>query len=393
MAGPRTSAEFLDLLRKSGLASRDKLAAISRNQTLTTAQGCAASLVRQGELTPFQAECLSEGFFRGFLIDRYKVLDILGGGGMGVLYLAEHVEMGERVALKVLGELFKHDPAMRARFAIEARAGSRLNHPNAVSIRALGETDDLYGRVPFIALEFIEGAELQELVMRNRSLPKWPQACDMIQQAAGALHHAHEAGLVHRDVKPSNLLLESSGNVRLLDFGLALSDQGGIEDEFSLSLIFGQGCVGTDDYIAPEQIENCSQVDRRADIYSLGCTLYFALTGRVPFPVKSQAEKLRLHQQAQPTELRSLAGDVPETLASIVDKMMAKKRDERFQTAAEVQAALVPFAKPQPIEFHFPDLLQTRKVIARQRATLQKGLRNEPANSTSRTSITSRFYC
>src|SRR5262249_13867763 len=158
----------------------------------------------------------------------------------------------------------------------------KLNHPNIVRMFQLGYTDDLYDKVPFMAMEFVKGLELQELAVQMQGPIQFAQACDLIGQVAAGLHHAHESGLVHRDVKPTNILVDETGNAKLLDFGLALLQHGDQEDELSLALIFGQGCVGTDDFISPEQTYNSSTVDRRADIYSLGCTLYFALTGRVP---------------------------------------------------------------------------------------------------------------
>jgi serine/threonine-protein kinase len=322
------------------------------------------SLVTKGQLTHFQAKWLMEERVDEFYIDQFKVLDVLGTGGMGWVYVAEFLETSERVALKVLTD--KQDKGILARFQLEARAGMRLNHSNIVRTYKFDQADDLY----YVVMELVEGISVQELVDLRKSI-LWQQACDIVVQAARGLQHAHDAGLVHRDVKPANLLIQQDGTVKILDFGLALLDDD--EDEFSLAMITGQDCMGTADYMAPEQTLDSFTVDARADIYSLGCTAYFALTGRVPFPVESTAEKLRSHRTKTAPSVRVHNPKIPQQVAEIVAKMMSKEPGQRFESAEEVARVMKPFALRQPTPFNFRSLLQTRMVEARHRiAALQR---------------------
>jgi serine/threonine protein kinase len=199
----------------------------------------------------------------------------------------------------------------------------------------------------------------------QRTIP-WPQACDFIGQAARGLHYAHEAGFVHRDIKPDNLLILEDGTVKLLDFGLALVTKKANMPEFQQS--DESKNLGTADYVAPEQIRNAMTVDGRADIYSLGGTFYFALTGGPPFPTESKKETIESQLKRDPRPLRELAPDVPDEVAAIVQRMMAKSRSARFATAAEVAEALEPFAERKPVEFDFANVLRARAKSARLRA-------------------------
>ena len=202
------------------------------------------SLMLQGVLTRFQTQWLLEGKFEDFTIDDYRIIDILGTGGMGWLYVGVNEKTGEKAAVKVISRHMEND--YLTRFKLEARAGLLLNHPNIVRTLKLGETDEIL----YVVMELVEGISLQELIVRQGPLP-WPQACSLVAQAAVGLQHAHEKGMVHRDIKPGNLLVKKNGTVKVLDFGLALMEKD--EDEFTLAMISGQGCVGTADYISPEQ--------------------------------------------------------------------------------------------------------------------------------------------
>jgi serine/threonine-protein kinase len=186
-----------------------------------------------------------------------------------------------------------------------------------------------------------------------------------VAQTAAGLQHAHEKGLIHRDIKPGNLLVKKNGTVKVLDFGLALVEQD--EDEFTLAMISGQGCVGTADYISPEQSIDSFSVGPQADVYSLGCTLYCALTGSVPFPGESVTKKLRAHRTKTPRSLRELKPEVPVAVEEIVVKMMARKTEDRYATAAEVLAVLQPHARREPASFDFTKILAQRSAEARQR--------------------------
>ena len=319
------------------------------------------SLMLQGVLTRFQADWLLEGKFQEFTIDQYHIVDILGTGGMGWLYVGIDQETGEKVAVKVISKHMDND--YLTRFKLEARAGLLLNHPSIVRTIKLGETDEIL----YVAMELVEGISLQELIVRQGSIP-WPQAASLIAQAAAGLQHAHEKGMVHRDIKPGNLLVKKNGIVKVLDFGLALMEKD--EDEFTLAMISGQGCVGTADYISPEQTIDSFAVGPRADIYSLGCTLYCALTGTVPFPEESVAKKLRAHRTKNARLVREIKPEIPTAVEEIVARMMARKPEDRYATAADVAEALQPHARRDAAAFDFSEVLAQRAEEARQRINL-----------------------
>jgi serine/threonine-protein kinase len=319
------------------------------------------SLMLQGVLTRFQADWLLEGKFQEFTIDQYRIVDILGTGGMGWLYVGIDEETGEKVAVKVISKHMDND--YLTRFKLEARAGLLLNHPSIVRTIKLGETDEIL----YVAMELVEGISLQELIVRQGSIP-WPQAASLIAQAAAGLQHAHEKGMVHRDIKPGNLLVKKNGIVKVLDFGLALMENN--EDEFTLAMISGQGCVGTADYISPEQTIDSFAVGPRADIYSLGCTLYCALTATVPFPEETVAKKLRAHRTKNARGVREIKPDIPAAIEDIVSRMMARKPEDRYATAADVAEALKPHARRDAAAFNFSEVLAQRAQEARQRVNL-----------------------
>jgi serine/threonine protein kinase len=369
METPLVADSFVALLKKSGLLSGERIESALRRFALrenATAKDYAWAFLRDGLVTRFQAERLLQGQFRGFFIDRFKVLEILGAGGMACLYLAEDTQSGDRVALKVLSDKHKADAGMLTRLKIEAKAGKKLDHSGIIHTFGINRTDDVFGEVFYLVMEYVEGINLEELVNLKGPI-HWEQASDFIRQAAAALQHAHSAGLIHRDVKPGNLLVDACGVVKILDFGLAMLDSHEDADEFSLAMIFGHSCLGTADYIAPEQIVDSFSVDTRADIYSLGCTLYVLLTGKLPYPVSMSCQKLEGHRFQDAPPIRESAKDVPVELISVVGKMMAKDPAERFQTMAEVVAALAAFSSRRPVEFDFPKILTLRAKLARRR--------------------------
>jgi eukaryotic-like serine/threonine-protein kinase len=375
METPILADSFVAMLKKSGLLPADEIDAAVARFGLgdePVARELARAFLREGLLTRFQAERVLEGRYRGFFIDHYKVLEILGAGGMACLYLAEDIDSGERVALKVLADIFKDDAAMLTRLKIEARAGGQLNHPGIIRTFGVHQTDDVYGDVWYLVMEYVEGINLEELINLKGPMPV-AQASDFVRQAAAGLQHAHTAGLVHRDVKPGNLLVDAQGAIKILDFGLALlHGEEAAADEFSLSMIFGHGCLGTADYIAPEQSLDSSAVDSRADIYGLGCTLYVALSGRLPYPMASSCQKLNGHRSQAPPPLREIAPGVPAELVTIVEKMMAKAPADRYQSMTAVVEALVPFSSRNGVEFDYPKVLAWRAKDARRRFAAQK---------------------
>lgn len=336
-----TVSSFLEILERSGLVDRSRL-----SQTLSDLERDAGSsgtndsgivsshLARVGLITDWQRHCLLQGRHNGFFLGNYKLLDQLGAGGMSAVYLAEHKVMRRRVALKVLPASRVNDSSYLARFHREARAVASLDHPNIV--RAFDVDQD--GVVHYLVMEYVEGRDLRVLVERNGPLD-YRQAADYIRQAAEGLSHAHQAGLVHRDMKPANLLVDAKGVVKVLDLGLARFE-GDDEVDASLTKDFDDKMLGTVDYLPPEQAIDSHLVDPRADIYSLGGTLYFALTGHPPFPTGTLAQRVVMHQTKEPKPIEEERPDAPPGLTAICRKMMAKSPSKRFQTAAEVSEAL-----------------------------------------------------
>jgi serine/threonine protein kinase len=271
---------------------------------------------------------------------RYRVLQRLGAGGMGVVYKAEHRLMARTVALKVISKQLTEVPGVVERFRREVQAAARLSHSNLVQAHDAEQAGELH----FLVTEFVDGQSLAWLVDRDGPLSV-EKACDCVRQAAVGLAHALERGLVHRDVKPQNLMLTPQGLVKVLDFGLAsiAAEQGGSKGLTEV----GQG-MGTPDYMAPEQIRDAHSVDTRADVYSLGCTLYFLLTGQPPFPEGNSSQKMAAHLEKQPTPVQQLRPGLPAGLVKVVERMMAKAPARRYQTPAEVVAALEPFCRPAP---------------------------------------------
>ncbi|MCA9071525.1 MAG: protein kinase, partial [Planctomycetaceae bacterium] len=257
----------------------------------------------------------------------------LGKGGMSSVYLAEHVLMRRQCAIKVLPTKRVNDTSYLGRFHREAQAVASLDHPNIIKAYDVDKEMEKDTEIHFLVMEFVDGRSLQEMVQQDGPLD-FQSAAEFIRQSAAGLAHAHHAGMVHRDIKPGNLLIDRNGVVKLLDMGLArfFNDS----DEESLTVAHDEKVLGTADYLAPEQALDSHSVDARADIYSLGCTLYFLLTGHPPFTEGTLAQRLMSHQTKQPPPVTDDRPDVPRDLLAILDKMMAKKRDERYQTADEV---------------------------------------------------------
>jgi serine/threonine protein kinase len=345
-ATPTTSDELLHLVRQSGLLDAERLDAYLGQMwpaaPLPEPIRLACALVRDGLLTYFQAKQLLRGKWRGFRIGGYRVLERLGSGGGANVFLCDHVVMRHRVAIKVLSQAPGDDSASLQRFYREARAGAALRHPNIVRAYDVG----CDGRLHFLVMDYVDGSNLRTIVRRQGPLSLL-RATHYIRQAALGLQHAHERGIIHRDVNPGNLLLDRRGTVKMLDLGLARFLHEPEPDPGDI--------VGTADYMAPEQARDSLTVDRRADIYGLGATFYYLLTGQAPFAeAETLARKLICHQAATPRPLRELRPEVPETLAAIVDRMMAKEPRQRFQSAAEVVAVLASWTQvpvpPPPAE-------------------------------------------
>jgi serine/threonine protein kinase len=340
MPAPTTTDDFLSLARRSGLLEEKDLDGYLRSRGTALPRSpaeLAAAMVRDALLTTFQAGQLLKGKSRGFIIaGKYKLLEHLGAGGMATVFLCEHVSMHRRVAIKVLPPAQAKDPGAVERFYREARAVATLDHPNLVRAHDIDHQGDMH----FLVMEYVEGSSLQDIVRKHGPLSV-ERAAHYVRQAAVGLDHAHGAGLVHRDIKPGNILVDRSGTVKILDMGLArfFHDEG---DDITKK--FDESCVlGTADYCAPEQALNSHEVDIRADIYSLGATFYFLLAGRTPFGQGTTAQKIIWHQVKEPTPIRELQPEVPEGLAAVLARMMAKQVEDRYQTPAEVYEALEPW--------------------------------------------------
>lgn len=276
---------------------------------------------------------------------RYRILRVLGAGGMGVVFEAEHRVMERKVALKVINPRLTRKPSIVERFLLEVKAAAKLSHPNVVAAHDAEHAGELL----FLVMEYVEGASLDRVVRRHGPLSA-RHVCHYGRQAALGLEQAAERGLVHRDIKPQNLMLNRRGQIKILDFGLArlareamgsdLDVEPASPDGTQLIYTAAGQVLGTPDYIAPEQVTAPTDTDSRADIYSLGCTLYFLLTGRPPFPSGSVAEKLDAHVRREPARLAELRPDLPEDVIGVVERMMEKDRARRHQTPGEVAAAL-----------------------------------------------------
>ncbi|MEW4452689.1 serine/threonine-protein kinase [Bremerella sp. JC817] len=283
-------------------------------------------------LTNWHCEKLRNGKYKGFYLSKYRLLKHLGTGGMSSVYLAEHILMNRKVAIKVLPRRRVNDASYLARFHLEAQAAAHLDHPNIVRAFDVDNEDDTH----YIVMEYVPGSDLQQLVRANGPVP-FEAAADYIAQAADGLQHAHDKGVVHRDIKPANLLRDDRGVVKILDMGLArLKD----DDSASLTIAHEENVLGTADYLAPEQAVNSHQVDHRVDIYSLGCSLYYLLTGHPPFPEGSLAQRIAKHQSVMPEKIKKSRPNCPPSLQRICEKMIAKDPNDRFAHASEVAAEL-----------------------------------------------------
>src|SRR5437667_534887 len=338
MPAPTTVEELIDLAKKSGVVDDKRLdAAMAKLRaagTLPKEPGkLAGILVRDGVLTHFQAEQFLQGRWRRFTIGKYKVRERVGQGGMGSVYLCEPKFMRRRAPVKVLAAAKAEDPSSLERFYREARAVAALDHPNIVRAYDIDQDDKLH----FLVMEYVDGASLQEIVKRSGPMDI-TRAAHYVRQSAIGLQHAHDAaGLVHRDVKPGNILVDRTGAVKVLDMGLARFFN---DEEDILTKKYDENVLGTADYLAPEQALDSHGVDIRADIYSLGATFYFCLTGKTPFNEGTVAQKLIWHQTRQPKPIRTIKPEVPEGVGAIIEKMMAKEAAQRYQTPQEVVEAL-----------------------------------------------------
>lgn len=370
--------EFLSVLRQSGVLSAQQWSELrqevlspsisrrfartptdgGRNPPLTSTETRSPPeivqwLIDRNWLTRWQGDMLLSGRPTLFL-GKYRLLECIGTGGMGAVFKARHGRMERTVALKVMSSAIVQNQRALARFRNEIQAAAALNHPNIVA----AYDADCVGNVHFLVMEFVDGHDLGWYVNEGGALPiAW--VCECIRQAALGLQHAHDRGMVHRDVKPTNVLVTQDPETgrplaKLLDLGLARFasetelDQTGETSPQNVSGELTQAgqVLGTPDYMAPEQASNTRGADARSDIFSLGCTLYRLITGSFPFPGDTAAAKLLARQRSAARPLRELRPDASPQLEAVVAKMMARDPRDRYQTASEVAQALTPFTLP-----------------------------------------------
>jgi len=334
-----TADKVFELIEKSKLvdpsdfaAHKEALIASAEALILEDPIAICKSFEDLGLLTRWQSEKILQGKYKGFFLGKHKLLGHIGTGGMSSVYLGEHTVLKHRRAIKVLPKSKLGKTSYLERFQREAKAIASLSHPNIVRAYDIDHEKDTH----YIVMEYIEGVDLQILVKKHGPLP-YALVADYIAQAAHGLQHAHEQGLIHRDVKPANFLINTEGVIKVLDLGLALFQD---QNDASLTMEYNDKVLGTADYLAPEQALNSHTVDNRADIYGLGCTMYFLLTGHPPFPDGSIASRIVKHQNNMPADIRADRPDCPGELDGICVKMMQKDPKFRYQDCNQVAKAL-----------------------------------------------------
>jgi serine/threonine-protein kinase len=330
---------FLSCLRRSGLVREDRVTSLLSELAeggvdVGRPHPIAAALVRNGTLTQWQAEMLLRGKHQGFILGRYRLLSLLGRGGTSTVYLAEHLLMRRRCAIKVMPSKKLSDQVQLAQFRREARTLASLEHMNIVRAYDADKALDGTTEVHLFVMEFVDGENLHDRVTDKGPMPP-VEAANYIRQAADGLACAHSSGIVHRDVKPANLLVSRDDVIKILDLGLAK-----LFDESAPATVDKERIPGTADFLSPEQARGGQAIDCRSDIYSLGCTFYFLLAGHPPFPKGTLAQRLASHVGKAPASIADIRDDVPADLALILSRMMAKSPAERYQTAEQVSEVL-----------------------------------------------------
>ncbi len=347
-----TIDEFVSSLCSSGLLSKHDLEQLQQTATISNddaAESLAEMLIKQGRLTAWQASVILEERPEPLQVDRYTILGVLGSGGMGVVFKALHKSMDRVVALKMLPPELVDSHDKVERFKREMKAAARMSHPNVVTVFDASETNGSH----FLAMEHVRGSNLADDV-RNHGPMQVAKAVEILRQAAKGLQHAHENGIIHRDVKPGNLLVDEDGTVKVADLGLAVlepnsktqqpaaaSRQAGLSRTSSTDRdLTGEMILGTVAYSSPEQTSDTSQADARSDIYSLGATLYYLLAGQPPYSGNTPVKTMLAHLNQPTPSLRDLRSDVPKELDDVLRRMLAKRPRDRFQLMSEVDLAL-----------------------------------------------------
>lgn len=331
--------KFQAHLAKANIVSPEKVNKLIQAHQVKSANQLAGLLLEKKLLTRFQIRAISHGNIRGLRLGRYVILEKIGAGGMGQVFKARHEKMKRLVAIKVLPRTALARPNALKRFLQEVQVAAQLRHENIVTAYDADEADEIH----YFVMEYVEGRDLHSLVQKNGPLSV-AKAVNYVTQAALGLQYAHQVGLVHRDIKPANLLLDRQGTVKILDMGIAridtLDDE---EDEYEdkRSELTRHGAVmGTVDFMAPEQAVNTKTATSKADLYSLGCTLYYLLTGTPPFGGDTLMVKMLGHRESAPPSLIAVRNDVPPELEAIYQKCLAKTPEDRYAQAADLIADL-----------------------------------------------------
>jgi serine/threonine protein kinase len=345
-----TPDTFFRCLQRSALVSEDRVASLlvelgKEGVDVGQPQAIAAALVRNGTLTEWQAKELLRGKHRGFILGKYRLLSVLARGGTSTVYLAEHSLMRRRCAIKVLPKTNFRDAVDLARFHRETRVVAALEHTNIVRAYDVDKALDGKTEVHLFVMEFVDGDSLHDRVAHMGPMPPL-EAANYIRQAADGLAYAHSCGIVHGNVKPANLLVARGDVIKILDLGLAK-----LFNDVTPAPFEKERALATANFLAPEQFVKGGTVDRRTDIYSLGCTFYFLLAGHPPFPGGTPRQSLISPSTKQPVSIREIRDDVPTDLAEILSRMMARQPADRFRTADEVsdelRKSLVKHADPK----------------------------------------------
>ncbi|SIO63144.1 serine/threonine protein kinase [Singulisphaera sp. GP187] len=332
---------LLPVIQSAGVLTdrqfQDVKAKVLSGEYPNESRALAARLVHDNVLTAYQTKRFLSNKSHGMVVGRYAILDRLGSGSMGRVYKAHHLMMDRVVALKIIAPEIATNERVVARFYREMKLVGRLDHPNVV--RAY-DADQL-NKILYIVMEYVRGQSLAQLFRKAPIAP--PDMVNYAAQAALGLAHAHEQGIVHRDVKPSNLLLTDDLKIKVLDLGLGVLMEA--DDQSSFATADGIA-VGTVDYMSPEQA--CGRdVDGRSDLFSLGCSMYHMMTGRLPYPGENPIERLGKRISGRPVPLTEVQPNLPAGLVKVVDKLLAYKPSERFQTATEASEALLALIRPR----------------------------------------------